>query len=286
MTMRARADKPRVVVFAPAPLLTVTVERKGEDPEIHLHAGGQGFWVARMVAALGVPVTLCGSFGGEVGAVVRTLMEREGLHVVGIEADVGNAAYVHDRRSGTRDVVAEMQARALSRHEVDELYGVVLIEALEAAVCVVAGSSGPAVVPADTYRRPAADLRANDGLVIADLAGDARRAVLAGGVRALKVSHEELLADGVVASDSIEELLGGLETLRAAGAADVVIFRADRPAIATCDGAVVEVEGPRRRLRRCSPPGRSGGGTQRHPPGYCQRAPRGDRAPRRPDRGA
>ena len=43
-----------VCVFAPAPIVTVTIEsRPDEAEELHLHAGGQGFWVARMLQTLG-----------------------------------------------------------------------------------------------------------------------------------------------------------------------------------------------------------------------------------------
>ena len=45
-----------VSVFASALLLTVTVESvDGQEGEagIHVHPGGQGFWVARMVQHLG-----------------------------------------------------------------------------------------------------------------------------------------------------------------------------------------------------------------------------------------
>ena len=49
-----------VAVFAPSPVVTITVEAgSGNEPEIHLHAGGQGFWVARMAARLGAKVSLC-----------------------------------------------------------------------------------------------------------------------------------------------------------------------------------------------------------------------------------
>ena len=62
--------KPSVVVFSPSPLLTITIENGvAGPPEIHLHAGGQGFWVARMVAGIGVPVALCGPFGDDTGRV-------------------------------------------------------------------------------------------------------------------------------------------------------------------------------------------------------------------------
>ncbi|HEX9999682.1 MAG TPA: phosphofructokinase, partial [Actinoplanes sp.] len=32
------------MVFAPAPQLTVTIEQQHEDPELHVHPGGQGIW--------------------------------------------------------------------------------------------------------------------------------------------------------------------------------------------------------------------------------------------------
>lgn len=42
-----------VMVFAPTPHLTVTVEGTSGGPEVHLHPGAQGIWQARMVRALG-----------------------------------------------------------------------------------------------------------------------------------------------------------------------------------------------------------------------------------------
>jgi 1-phosphofructokinase len=57
--------EPTVFVFAPDPILTVTVEAGPEGDEIHLHAGGQGVWVTGMLAALGVNVSIGGPFGGD-----------------------------------------------------------------------------------------------------------------------------------------------------------------------------------------------------------------------------
>lgn len=65
-----------ICIFSPSPLYTVTIEAGPDDrAEVHFHAGGQGVWVARMVACLGSPVTLCAPFGGESGVVLRTLIE-------------------------------------------------------------------------------------------------------------------------------------------------------------------------------------------------------------------
>ncbi len=137
----------RVLVFAPSPLLTVTIESRGSEPDMHIHAGGQGVWVARMVATLGVPVRLCGCFGGETGDLVQVLVEKEEVELVAVTAEVANAAYVHDRRSGEREVVAEMIPAPMSRHEVDQLYGAVVLEALEAEVCVLSGTPSPTSCP-------------------------------------------------------------------------------------------------------------------------------------------
>lgn len=37
-----------VLVFAPTPLLTVTIEDRGGEPDLYIHAGGHG-WARRVV---------------------------------------------------------------------------------------------------------------------------------------------------------------------------------------------------------------------------------------------
>ena len=68
----------KVTVFGPHPMLSVTVEAltsEGGD-DIHLHAAGQGVWVARMASELGAEPVLCGFIGGETGIVLRPLLEQ------------------------------------------------------------------------------------------------------------------------------------------------------------------------------------------------------------------
>ena len=233
-----------MLVFSPSPLLTVTIETRGSGPDVHLHAGGQGMWVARMVRTLGLSVKLCSCFGGETGLLVRTLVQREGVEMAAVDAEVANAAYVHDRRSGERQVVAEMDPASLSRHELDQLYGAAILEALEADACVLTGTPSPEVVPADMYRRLAEDIRTNDIPVLADLSGDQLTAAVEGGVDVLKVSHQELVQDGRATEDTQEALLEAMRSLRADGAADVVVSRADDPTLALVDGRVLEVVVP------------------------------------------
>jgi 1-phosphofructokinase len=234
-------------VFAPDPILTVTVEAGADGDEIHFHAGGQGFWVSRMLARLGIPVTLCGPFGGETGRVVGALVEAEQVTIRAVKTAGSNGAYIHDRRQGERMLVAETPPDPLSRHELDELYGAALVGGLEAAVCVLGGPGlwDPPVLPSDTYRRLAGDLRTNGKVVVVDLSGEPLASALESGVTVLKVSHEELVSDGRVKDDSINALLEAMAQLRADGAEHVLVTRGEAPALALVDDAVVQLVPPR-----------------------------------------
>jgi 1-phosphofructokinase len=237
----------RAFVFAPDPLLTVTVEAGSDSDEIHLHAGGQGFWVAQMIANLGVEVSLCGPFGGESGRVVRSLIDQDaGIRIRAIETVGCNGVYVHDRRRGERVAVAETPPTPLGRHELDDLYGAAFLGGLESEVAVLAGP-GPwetPVLPADIYRRLTTDLRANGRSVVADLSGEPLACALEGGLTVLKVSHEELMQDGRVHDDGEEALLDAMFALRKQGADNVLITRAEEPALALLDGKVVKLRPP------------------------------------------
>jgi 1-phosphofructokinase len=231
-------------VFAPALFLTVTLERRGDADELHLHAGGQGLWIARMLATLDIDVVLCGPFGGETGLVARTLVAGEGIRVDAVEVESWSGAYVHDRRDGDRIVVAEVPPQALSRHELDELYGAAVVTALEQPVCVLGGPHDPSPVPADVYRRLAKDLRSDDRRVIADLSGDPLEAALSGGIDVLKVSHEELVRDGHATGESLEELVDAGRDLQRRGAAHVVVSRAAEPALLLAEDEAYEIDTP------------------------------------------
>src|SRR3954471_6393340 len=96
-----------VMVFAPAPVLTVTIEQQAGATELHLHPGGQGVWQARMIASLGRPVTLCMSVGGEAGGVVEKLLTDERFSLRTVRRQAHSGWYVHDRRDGERREIAE-----------------------------------------------------------------------------------------------------------------------------------------------------------------------------------
>jgi 1-phosphofructokinase len=105
-----------VCVCNPSPLFTVTIEAGADgEPEVHFHAGGQGFWIARMVNRLGARALLCAPLGGETGIVLRTLIQHEGVALKALPARGWNGGYVHDRRTGERQTLATMPSAKLSR---------------------------------------------------------------------------------------------------------------------------------------------------------------------------
>jgi len=241
-------SSPALVVFAPSPMLTITVEAADTaEQEIHLHAGGQGFWVARMAALLGAEVTLCCALGGESGAVLRGLIARENVELSSVECAASNGVYIHARRDGEREQLARTESKRLSRHEADELYGLALSAALDAGVALLTGVDPPAILDSEIYRRLAGDLRGNGVKVIADLAGSSLKAALAGGVDLLKISEEEILGETLARSSGVADLLKALDGLHEAGAETVLISRAEQPAL-LLDGAggrYLQLTGPR-----------------------------------------
>jgi 1-phosphofructokinase len=242
------ADQPRVsvCVFAPAPVLTITVERtQAGGEELHVHPGGQGFWVARMLRAFAARAVLCLPLGGETGNVLGHLGRGAEIDLRVVPAAQPTGSYIHDRRSGKRREWWRAELGPLGRHEVDDLYTETLAAALAAGVCVLTGTQRQqGVLPADVYTRLAADLRSNGVTVVCDAQGEILQAALAGGVDVLKVSHDELIEDGWAAGDGLEELGEAVRRLRAAGSRDVVVSRADHGALASIEGVLWEAGAP------------------------------------------
>jgi 1-phosphofructokinase len=236
-----KAGVGRIAVFAPSPILTVTIEPGPDRAEVHLHAGGQGFWVARMAARLGAEVTLCCALGGEPGQVLRGLIETEPLALKAADAGTPSGVYVHDRRSGERNAIVSVDSRPLTRHAADELYGIALGAALDADVTLITGTQPDVLLEPDMYRRLTGDLRTNGKLALADLTGAPLAAILRGGVDLLKLSSEELIEEGYATADELPQAIAGARRLQQAGASRVLISRSSHPAILVENGAEAAV---------------------------------------------
>ena len=137
-----------VAVFAPAPVLTVTIEPGHEHAEVHVHAGGQGAWIAHMLGVLDVHTVLCAPLGGEIGVVLSRVLHTSDLEIRSVSTGT-NGCFVEDRRSGELESLAHMPATSLNRHESDELCNQVITAGMETRVVVLTGPAGTPTVDPD-----------------------------------------------------------------------------------------------------------------------------------------
>jgi len=170
--------------------------RRGRLRAVHLHPGGQGFWIARLVAVLGIEARLVSPIGGEAGDVLQALVPQWEVELHALPASITSPTRVHDRRSGERLEILEVEEPTLDRHDANDLYSITLETALTSAAVVLTAASG-GLLDAEAYRRLVTDLNAQQIPIFADLHDDPLAAALEGGrLDLLKVSEEDLRDDG------------------------------------------------------------------------------------------
>jgi 1-phosphofructokinase len=237
------ADRPVCAVLAPLLYLTVTIEPEGNGQQVHLHPGGQGFWIARMIEVLGLDARLVAPIGGEAGEVVAALLPGWGVGLTEVRASMTTPTQVHDRRSGDREELVPIQPAQLDRHAADDLYAAVLEAALTSDALVLT-SGGDALLPDEAYGRLIHDVNTAGTPVYADIHGGALEACLEqGSLQVLKVSEDDLALDGRQMG-SEEQAIAAARELGERGAVTVVVSRGAEPAIAWVDGTVVRVTAP------------------------------------------
>jgi len=241
------ARKPRVAVFGPDPMLSIAIESltaSGGD-DVHVHAAGQGVWVARMAAELGADPVLCGFCGGESGAVLRRLLEALPIELRLIETAAASGAYIHDRRGGERRPVAQSAAMPPSRHEVDDLFSVACAAAIDADALVVCNPYPAEALPLEIYGSLVADVRENGTPVLVDLSSPRLDSALDGGPDLVKINDWELAGFVSGPVDTPERMRAAIDRLLERGAGAAIVTRAGEPATAVRDGAAWELVPPR-----------------------------------------
>ncbi len=228
-----RPARPRVAVFAPHPLLTVTLEREGvEREQVHFHAGGQGVWVARMAATLGAEPVLCGFMGGESGGLLEGLLARMNGELRLVRTTSASGCYVTDRRSGEREVLTCTLSDPPSRHELDELFSITCAEAIASGWLVVTNPMPADALPLEIYGDLLADARAGGCRTLVDLSSPRLESALRGEPDLVKLNDWELaeFVRGPVAEPA--QLRAAAERLRDQGARAVIVTRGEVPALA------------------------------------------------------
>ena len=240
-------DRPKVALFAPHPLLTVTIEMEGSDRQrIHFHAGGQGAWAARMAAHMGATPVLCGFLGGESGQLLGGLLEQAispgEMRMVRTSASSG--VYVTDRREGTRKLVAMTLSDPPTRHELDELFSLACAEAIACGWLVVTNPMPGSTLPLEIYGDLIADAKANGAKVLVDLSSPRMDSALRGAPDVAKLNDWELaeMIRGPVSEP--EQLLRAAERLREGGAETVIVTRGEKPSLVLHGGQTLRLTPP------------------------------------------
>jgi len=229
---------PRVTVFGPHPLLSVTIERRGESDDVHLHPAGQGVWVARMAGELGAHPVLCGFIGGETGKVLHPLLDELPGDRRLVSTAAWSGSYVMDRRSGEREPIAYAWSAPPTRHELDDLVSLTTTAALTSQVLVVCGPVPEDSLPLETFGKLVADARAGDTRSIVDLSAPRLRSALEGEPDIVKLNDWQLAeyVQGPVAKPA--DMRAAAEDILNSGARTVIVTRGGDPAlILTHDGA-------------------------------------------------
>lgn len=233
MATVAEDNEPAVALFAPHPLLTVTIEAEGPQRQsIHFHAGGQGVWVAAMARCMGARPILCGLLGGEPGALLRPLIAQavgSATHLVGTAGASG--CYVVDRRRGERELVAMSLSDPPSRHELDELCSLAISHAAQCGWLVVTNPMPAEALPLEVYRDIVADAHAGGARTLVDLSPPRLDSALQGEPDLVKINDWELAEFVYGPVSGPELLLAGARRLQERGARRVIVTRGEQPAL-------------------------------------------------------
>jgi 1-phosphofructokinase len=226
--MTTSSAPPRVTVFAPDALLSITIESRGDGEELHVHAAGQGVWVARMASELGAAPVLCALAGGETGMVLRSLLdelagERKLVRSAGV-----SGSYVVDRRAGERNVLASALRPPPQRHELDDLVSATCVAALDSAALVLCNPYPPEGLPDEVYATLAADAGAAGIPVLVDLSTPWLDRTLPHHPALVKLNDWEL-AEYIRGPVDGQRTLDAARRLQDAGAASVAVTRAEAP---------------------------------------------------------
>ncbi|PSK98455.1 tagatose 6-phosphate kinase [Murinocardiopsis flavida] len=189
-----------ILTVTPNPALDVTYR----FPELHLgatnrvagadrRAGGKGVNVARVLHALGHPVTATAPLAGPTGAAIRADLDRSGIRHACVDAAEGDS-----RRTVTAIETGTGRATCLNESGPvlsEDALGLLcdrVEELIPAARALVLSGSLPRGAPADTYLRLVRIGRAAGRPVLLDTEGEPLLAALPAGPDLVKPNADEL----------------------------------------------------------------------------------------------
>lgn len=240
--------RPSVAIFAPHPLLTVTIEPEGQSRQsIHFHPGGQGVWVARMLKALDAEPVLCGLIGGESGDLLKPLLAQiaDGQRLRLVKSSAESGCYVTDRRSGRRELIAMSVSDPPSRHELDELFSIAVAEAIECGWLIVTNPMPGASLPLEVYGDLVGDVKANGCKALVDLSSPRLDSALRGEPDLVKINDWELAEYVMGPVDTDERLFSAVSLLHERGATTAIVTRGEGDALIVHEGDAWRLKPPK-----------------------------------------
>jgi 1-phosphofructokinase len=228
----AEEPRPRIAIFAPHPLLTVTLEQESPGREqVHFHPGGQGVWVARMASRMGAEPLLCGFLGGESGELLGGLLRRRIPQRRLVSTASASGCYVTDRRSGERRLLTCTLSDPPSRHELDELFSITCAEAIAARWLVLTNPMPGDALPLEVYGDLVTDARAGGCRTLVDLSTPRLDSALRGKPDLVKLNDWELaeFVRGPVSEPA--QLRAAARRLCDEGAKAVIVTRGEQSAL-------------------------------------------------------
>jgi 1-phosphofructokinase len=244
--MNERSPCGRVTIFGPHPLLSITLELHDDTgDDIHVHAAGQGVWVARMAGELGAHPVLCGFAGGETASLLEPLLAKLPGERRLVPTAAPTGTYVMDRREGERRLLAHRWSDPPSRHELDDLLSITTAAALDSDVLVVCNPCPANALPLEAYSSLVADVRDNGTPVLVDLSSPRLESALEGRPDLVKLNDWELAQFVCGPVGAPDQMRAAAERILDRGADTVVVTRGGEPALVLHDDDTWELIPPR-----------------------------------------
>lgn len=222
-----------IAIIAPVIALEQVMEVRGQDlVACHVHPGGQGVHVARILQAFGEDCTLAAFNGGELAPVMRALLDHYGVRHHLVEVPLSTAAVVTVRRDAGTPEVWQQPCPPVSPHDADTLLALATALVLESRAVVLIGTLTQGM-PASFFAQLVRAARCHGVPTVVDLDPQFMDQPLAAGPTIVKPNLDQLQALVPLGpSPSEEELRRAAAGLRERGAQVVVVTLGAEGAVA------------------------------------------------------
>jgi tagatose 6-phosphate kinase len=195
-------------------------------------AAGKSVNVAKVLKAIGEQPLAVGFFGGDRGAEVRAVLEREGVEMdfVNVAARTRQCITVIDEAAGTNTELVE-ESRPAAPEDYESLMAIVRRRIPGCRAVVMSGTIAPGGA-VDLYKRCTELATQAGALTIVDAQGAALNEALKARPGLVKPNRPELAATVGASLDSEQAVKSALEQLCARGAQRAIVTAGKDPALA------------------------------------------------------